>query len=346
MKVSVILPIHNSVPYLQFSLQSLQKQTLQDIEIICVENGSEDDSYQILKKEAQKDSRIKVFDIGKSTIGGARAFGLTKAKGEYIALIDHDDEYEENALEVLYNSVNGKDVAIGNFYIERNKHKKIYYKDDFFKSFEDLFFSKHGIFVWGKLFKRSFIEENNISFANLSLGDDTLFMNTVLLNTNFENIVILPKDYLYKKRFTGKNTARKLLKEKPQKIVSLFNALFPLIKNRLKKKEFNIKYLFFVYRHFIFGLESNFTRFGFFNYLNAVSKYLSHKELNIYKFSYQEYKDYDFKITPIEMYENKLWFRLKVLLRYFTWIVKIFFGGIKKFVCYNVPSFKFFERGN
>ncbi len=323
MKISVILPIHNSVPYLHLSLKSLQKQTLQDIEIICVENGSTDDSYKKLQKEARKDPRIKVFDIGKSTIGGARAFGLTKAKGEYIAFLDHDDEYKKDAFEVLYKSIKDKDLAIGNFYIQRDNYKDFYYPNDFSKDFEDLFFSKHGTFVWGKLFKSSFLKEKQISFANVSLGDDTLFMKSVLLNIEFEDIVVLQDDYLYKKVYTGQNTALKLLKDKPQNILDLFNKLFPIVKHKLGNKDFNIRYLFFVYRHFVYGLESNFIKFGFFNYLKAGREYFSRKEFNIYNFSHKEYKDYNFKVTPIEIYENKLWFKLKLLLRYCLWIARI-----------------------
>ena len=98
-KVSVIIPVYNTEKYLRECLDSVVNQTLRDIEIICVDDGSTDASPEILRKYAEKDSRVQVFTQEKSNAGAARNVGLSKAAGEYLAFLDSDDYYELSMLE-------------------------------------------------------------------------------------------------------------------------------------------------------------------------------------------------------------------------------------------------------
>ena len=90
-KVSIIVPVYNVEKYLSKCLESLINQTLKDIEIICVNDGSGDNSLDILKNFAQNDSRIKIIDKPNSGYGATVNKGIEHASGEYVAIFDHDD---------------------------------------------------------------------------------------------------------------------------------------------------------------------------------------------------------------------------------------------------------------
>ena len=94
-KISVIVPIYNAEHSIKTCLESIFKQTLKDIEIICVNEGSLDNSLQILKESAEKDSRIKIFNKENSGVGDSRNLGLDNATGEYIAFHDSDDTWKK-----------------------------------------------------------------------------------------------------------------------------------------------------------------------------------------------------------------------------------------------------------
>ena len=101
-KISVLVPIYNVEKYLPECLDSLISQTLKDIEIICINDGSTDSSLQIIKRYAKKDSRIIVINKKNSGYGDSMNQGLAKATGEYIAIVESDDYIDEDAWENLY----------------------------------------------------------------------------------------------------------------------------------------------------------------------------------------------------------------------------------------------------
>src|SRR5574344_661413 len=101
-KVSIIIPVYNTEEYLDECLQSLINQTLKDIEIICIDDGSTDCSAEILHEYSLKDSRIKVLKQRNYGQSAARNKGLMFANGEYISFLDSDDFISEDMLEKLY----------------------------------------------------------------------------------------------------------------------------------------------------------------------------------------------------------------------------------------------------
>ena len=101
-KVSVIIPVYNVEKYLSECLDSVVNQTLKDIEIICVNDGSPDGSAAILEEYAQKDNRIKVITQENRGLSEARNSGLKIASGEYIAFLDSDDYIDLKFFEQLY----------------------------------------------------------------------------------------------------------------------------------------------------------------------------------------------------------------------------------------------------
>ena len=101
-KVSVVVPVYNTAPYLEQCLDSIVGQSLADIEIICVDDGSTDESPAILESYAAKDLRLKVIHQQNQFAGTARNNGMAAARGEYIMFCDSDDFMAENALELMY----------------------------------------------------------------------------------------------------------------------------------------------------------------------------------------------------------------------------------------------------
>jgi glycosyltransferase involved in cell wall biosynthesis len=122
-KVSVIVPVYNVEPYLRRCLDSLINQTLKDIEIICINDCSPDNSLAILKEYAAKDNRVKIINFRKNKgVGIARNTGIKAAKGKYMGFVDSDDYVDLDYYEKLYKKaiVQTADVVIGSL-----KHKKI-----------------------------------------------------------------------------------------------------------------------------------------------------------------------------------------------------------------------------
>ena len=101
-KISIIVPVYNTEPYLEQCLDSIINQTLEDIEIICVNDGSTDNSLSVLEEYASKDNRIKIINQENEGPGFARNNGLKSVNGEYVLFVDSDDWIELNTCEALY----------------------------------------------------------------------------------------------------------------------------------------------------------------------------------------------------------------------------------------------------
>lgn len=178
-KVSIILPVYNVAPYLRQSLDSIIAQTLTDIEIICVDDGSTDDSGKILDEYKEKDNRITVIHKRNAGTGAARNDGLKIATGECIGFVDPDDWILPNMYERLYNILQDKELDIVMFTpdVFNDQTQKyegfLYFQDSNFpKILDDKIFNKDDISpfsypmcVWNKLYRKKLFDDNNIDFA-------------------------------------------------------------------------------------------------------------------------------------------------------------------------------------
>ena len=97
-KVSVIIPVYNAQNYLSECIDSVLRQTMQDFEVICIDDGSSDDSYSILKKYEETDERVVLLSQTNQGVSAARNVGIDKTRGEYIYFLDSDDYIEPNML--------------------------------------------------------------------------------------------------------------------------------------------------------------------------------------------------------------------------------------------------------
>ena len=115
--VSVIMPVHDTAPYLEASLSSVLRQSMEDIEIILAENLSTDGSYEMCDALAEKDSRIRVLHLDRAGLSNARNEGIRHASSDYLVFIDSDDVIEPQMLEKLYSAATqyGADIAVCNY---------------------------------------------------------------------------------------------------------------------------------------------------------------------------------------------------------------------------------------
>ena len=221
-KVSVVIPVYNVEKYLRDCLDTIVNQTLEDIEIICVNDGSTDKSLDILNEYASKVERMRVLSQDNGGHAVATNVGMTYATGEYLFLMDSDDILKLNALEDTYSIAKEKDVDFVLFKaINYDDEKDEYYeaenysmnkiarivKDNIF-SYEDLGDAIFDITVtpWSKLYNRSFIEENNITFPEGLVFDDNVFFWKVLFSAKR---IYFYKEFLFTRRWYSTSSTTK-----------------------------------------------------------------------------------------------------------------------------------------
>ena len=190
-KVSIIIPVYNTEQYLRECLDSVINQTLKDIEIICVNDGSSDNSLAILEEYAAKDKRIKIISQENQGQSVARNIGIEEAKGEYVGFVDSDDWVDLDFFEKLYTTVKktNADIACANIYKPNEKRYYIKYKN--IKTATKT--SKKYIlteipkwnYIWNKIYKLSALRKENFQFKP---------------NVYYEDIIWSPKTIYYLKK--------------------------------------------------------------------------------------------------------------------------------------------------
>lgn len=185
-KISVIIPVYNTEKFLERCLNSVIKQTLKEIEIIVVNDGSRDNSLEIIKKFKEEDNRIVLLNEQNGGSSFARNKGLETAKGKYFYFIDSDDYLEEDTMfEELYNKCENDnlDIVVFDYYNDFGNRKEyiknieisdniLINKEEYIK---DLINGKWGISIWGKLIKKELFKDKKIIFPeNIFMGEDLL----------------------------------------------------------------------------------------------------------------------------------------------------------------------------
>ncbi len=177
-KISVIIPVYNVEEYIEQCVESVVNQTLKEIEIIIVNDGTQDNSMKKIEKFLS-DKRITVINKENGGLSSARNCGLKIAKGEYISFVDSDDFIDEMMLEKLYENGEGKDIIISdvieyNHITQEKKQREI--KNEIKKYTKGSYFWKYsGFEVCNKIYKRNFLMKNNIKFIEGIVFEDILF---------------------------------------------------------------------------------------------------------------------------------------------------------------------------
>lgn len=192
-KVSVVIPVYNAQKYLRECLESVKNQSLKDIQVILVDDGSTDDSIRILEEYVQNDSRFLLIRQKNQYAGVARNNGLRVAKGEYICFFDADDYFEKTMLEEMYQTAitHNSDITICDVYLFDNISKTIQIpswmlRDEYIPenmqtfSYQDMperIFQLTTAAPWNKLYKKSFLDDLGLQFQGTKIHNDEYFVS-------------------------------------------------------------------------------------------------------------------------------------------------------------------------
>lgn len=183
-KVSIIVPVYNVEKYLAKCLDSLVSQSLKEIEIVLVNDGSTDNSKKIIKSYQKKyPNLIQSIEIPNGGVGNARNVGLKKAKGEYIGFVDSDDYVDQDMYLKMYQQAkkNHSDVVTCGYYTVTGnilKEKRTEKVDGFDESVVENpdIIVKSTVFCWAHIYKRDFLFKNHIEFTSHKVFEDLLFV--------------------------------------------------------------------------------------------------------------------------------------------------------------------------
>lgn len=200
-KISVIIPVYNKIEYLKTCIQSVQNQTIKEIEFLCVDDGSTDNSLCLLMEMKKNDARIQIFEQTNQGAGAARNRALIQAKGEYIFFLDADDFLlDHTALEKLYYcAVNQKvEICGGEFYINRNHqifpvdiYRNLRYKfeNEIKINYNDY---QYDYYHQNYIYSRRFLLENEMKFPQYKSFEDPPFFVKAMYTAKTFCVVDVP----------------------------------------------------------------------------------------------------------------------------------------------------------
>lgn len=258
-KISVIVPVYNASKYLSECLDSIAKQTLKDIEIICINDGSTDNSLQILNDYFAKDKRFVIINQENQGVSVARNTGIESAKGAYIAFVDSDDYIKSDFLEILYSKAvkNNAEITAADIVYLTNGILEYdnYMSRQTFKIKKSLLTScKHkakfvkSVIVWNKLFRTDFVKKYNLRFMRgCKFGEDTCF---IFLAVSLARKISLTRDTVYYYRKNDESVTKNafnstLAFDLVKTIDNIYNLLLQKIEEGVLSREYLM--LFYAY---------------------------------------------------------------------------------------------------
>lgn len=239
-KLSIIVPVYGVEKYIDKCLNSLVKQSLKEIEVIVVNDGTKDNSQKIIDKYVKKyPDKIKSYIKENGGQGSARNYGLKKATGEYIGYVDSDDFVEKDMYKKLYNKAkeNNYDIVVcGNYNVSEDYQNKNIdaFINNYNTDLENIFFGKMA--VWNKIYKRNILIKNKLEFKEKVWYEDLAFTLKAIMNSNTFAFIDEPLyDYLIREGSTmnNSNVQRNL------EILDAFNDILSYIKHNKKEEYFS-----------------------------------------------------------------------------------------------------------
>lgn len=207
-KISIIIPVYNADKYLENCLDSILCQTYTNFELILINDGSQDMSFQICEHYEKSDSRIRLYNQKNSGASSARNKGLSLATGKYVIFIDSDDLLDKDMLEFLINNAKAEkaDISVCGYRVRTIDNKEIKYYDSQQRKtlnmeqtiIEFLLNDGFGIGLWNKLFKRKLLQDIVFS-TDIIINEDKKFIFDAILNSK-RNIFVDKCKYNYIKR--------------------------------------------------------------------------------------------------------------------------------------------------
>lgn len=226
-KISVIIPVYNSQKTIINTLTSIKNQSLKNIEVLIVNDGSEDASHELCASFVKNDCRFRYFYQSNQGVSAARNFGIKKATGEYLCFVDSDDILPKDSLNTLLELQlkNINSFVVGSFVLKKSlkRYKNFYYQNDTYSK-NDLSNFVNAVnnintAPWGKLFNLSIIREKNILFPlEIPYGEDAIFLYTYLKNIY---LISTFKEIVYEYKFDNIKSAGRRFYENYSKYLFL-----------------------------------------------------------------------------------------------------------------------------
>lgn len=251
LNVSIIIAAYNIEEYIARCINSITNQTLQNIEIIVVNDGSNDNTLNEIRNLAFNDKRIKIIDKKNEGSMEARKSGMEIANGKYILFVDGDDWLELNALELLYNNAenNNSDIVIYNAY-RSDDNKKI--KLDIFKRdlnkdcIKNLFLENIYPCIWSKFLKLDYIKKNNIEFvSDISYAEDVATSASLFM---YNPTISYVNKYLYN-YYQRNNSITNTINNKVLEISDAMNFINRKLKENNLYDKYKEEYEYMIYNH-------------------------------------------------------------------------------------------------
>ena len=323
-KISVIIPVYNVENYLERCLKSLVSQTIKDIEIIIVNDGSTDGSQRIIDTYKDKyPNMIKAYYIKNQGAAKARNYGLDYVTGEYIGFLDSDDYVSEEMYEKLYNEAKQKeaDIVCCNYYRvvdEKKFNKKTFGNEKILK--EDLFdkniYEANLLFdevpyLWNKIFKAELIKNNDIKFCNeLRIYEDLLFTYTAFSKANKISRV---DEELYFYMVSRQESLTHIFTEKRFDIFKLTDKLIEHYKSINKYEEIKEALIYVILKHVYVVLEKKTLKKEIKLKLRYINEIFAFFDTKFPKWKENMY--FDLQAKNQKLYTSKLYWKLCVILR-------------------------------
>ena len=245
-KISIIIPVYNTEQYLEQCIDSILNQTLKDIEIILINDGSTDKSYNILKKYEKKDSRIVLINQKNKGQGEARNIGIKIAKAPYIAFVDSDDFISPFMLQKLYIKILQDNSDILKCAFTRvhpdgsmtNENSKTINpnKEDFFKT---ILCIDNLSLIWDGLYKKELFIKNNLFFKKIVYEDVEILVKLIYYSKNISYL----DDILYFWRRTDNSTTRSISKKQIRDIFKVIVFTYKFLKKQKLYKKYKFELL-------------------------------------------------------------------------------------------------------
>lgn len=311
--VSIVVPVYNAAPYLRKCLDSVVNQTLKNVEIIFIDDGSTDGSSEICKEYASKDSRIIYYKKENEGLAAARQDGIERASGEYVGFVDSDDWLELNMYERMYSVAvkENADVVFCNCYEDDSKKNSYYLEPGVYDreriEKEILPRSLAGLTPkgandvirwcnWLRIYRMSLIRDNNIAFGRgfRRSQDLQLTFETALCAQKY---VSINDEYLYHNRSdnNGNSLSRGYTKNYWKLIRPLIDKLYEDVEN-YKKQDLSDKMHLCAFFFAVNGVQNEYEKsdFGFFKKLKMLNEVVKDPVIQnaIKHVDYQKLNDY------------------------------------------------------
>ena len=283
LQISIVMPIYNGENFLRQALDTLLAQTFSAFELICVNDGSTDASLSILREYAQKDNRIKIIDKKNTGAGDSRNIGIKQARGKYLLVLDADDFFEKNMLELAFNRAEESvaDMVVYRYYYfdqRTQKAKEQNYsfpgivslkKDVFSKTYiPQRIFNVFSNAPFFKLYRRDFILKNGIEFDNLRCCNDMTF--SLLSIYKAEKIALLNTPLVYYRI----NTSTQISANRGKYSDCIFEALNSFLSQCPIDKKYLDSFYLCAISSFSYEYKNSINKEDF---LTKVRKFLPHK---------------------------------------------------------------------